>query len=103
MTTAFLKLNRHSIASTFLTTVLVVILATSCKKWDPPNNNPEKHSAEVLDKWMTMQLRLMRNSTGISNHGLARHFAYAGVAALESISPGLPAHEKWSHRWNGLT
>jgi hypothetical protein len=53
---------------------------------------------------MTMQLRLMRNATGIANHAFSRHFAYAGVAAFESLRPGLLAPGlQWSDKWNGLT
>jgi hypothetical protein len=53
---------------------------------------------------MTMQLRLMRNATGIANHAFSRHFAYAGVAAFESLRPGLHGQPlQWSDKWNGLT
>jgi hypothetical protein len=52
---------------------------------------------------MTLQLRLMRNATGIPNQGFARHFAYTGVAALESLKPGRQSHPTWSNKWNGLT
>ncbi len=51
-----------------------------------------------------MQLRLMRNATGIANHAFSRHFAYAGVVAFESLRPGLPGQSlQWSDKWNGLT
>jgi hypothetical protein len=49
---------------------------------------------------MTLQLRLMKNATGIPNQAFARPFAYSGIAALESLAPGLPA---WDYKWNGLT
>ena len=78
----------------------------SCSKPGEEYRNthqPFSFSSDVVDKWMTMQIRLMRNAVGIPNHGLARHFAYSGVAALESIKPGLPAQSKWSSRLNGLT
>ncbi|MGB8190264.1 MAG: vanadium-dependent haloperoxidase [Chitinophagaceae bacterium] len=99
-------MNRHSIAGYFLSAVATIALFTSCSKHDVGHNGnhqPVSYSSEVIDKWMTLQLRLMRNATGIANHAFSRHFAYAGVAALESMAPGLPAHTKWSGRWNGLT
>jgi hypothetical protein len=99
-------MNRHFIARYFLGAVLFSVLLSSCKKEknkDDKSPHASSYSAEVLDKWLTMQLRLMRNATGISNHGLARHFAYSGVAALEAIAPGMPGGHKWSDQWNGLS
>ena len=61
------------------------------------------YPAEVLDKWMTLQLRLMRNATGIPNQAFSRHMVYSGIVALESIAPGLPRGNKWEVKWNGLT
>ena len=53
---------------------------------------------------MTMQLRLMRNATGIPNQGFSRHFAYSGIAAFESLKPGMTNQTaQWSDKWNGLT
>lgn len=52
---------------------------------------------------MTMELRLMRNATGIPNQAFSRHFVYAGIAALESIGPGIPAHSHLSSKWNELS
>lgn len=106
MTTSF-KMRRHSIASLFLAAVLSVAVFNSCQRGETSINQkykPSYYSSDVLDKWMTMQLRLMRNATGIANHAFSRHFAYAGVAAFESLRPGLLAHGlQWSDKWNGLT
>lgn len=51
---------------------------------------------------MTLQLRLMRNTTGVPNHAFSRHFAYSGATALEALRPGLKNNAKWSFKWNGL-
>jgi hypothetical protein len=112
MTTTSFKMNRRSIACLFLTTFLPVIVLVSCQRGDDDraiNNNslkgrPTSYSSDVLDKWMTMQLRLMRNSTGIPNHGFSRPFAYAGIAAFEALKPGMSQQTaQWSKKWNGLT
>jgi len=90
----------------FLLPIMISISLFSCTKTGEvtlPNGLPFSHSSEVLDKWMGLQIRLMRNATGIPNHGLSRHFAYSGVAALESLAPGLPAYNRWTTKWNGLT
>lgn len=107
MTTTSCKINRHSIASLFLAATISVVVFSSCQKGNAPinqNERPSSHSSIVLDKWMTMQLRLMRNATGIANHAFSRHFAYSGVAALESLKPGLYGQFfQWTNKWNGLT
>lgn len=101
--TTFFK-SRHSLASMFLVTLSGLILLSSCKKEGHYHNNAAaKYSADVIDKWMTMQLRLIKNATGIPNQAFTRHYAYAGIAALESIAPGIQSHSKWSSKWNGLT
>ena len=116
MTTS-LKMNRRSIASLFFSSIVITIVLFSCQKGEDPtiqkgedptiNSNlrgkPTPYSSDVLDKWMTMQLRLMRNATGIPNHGFSRPFAYAGIAAFESLKPGMSNQTaQWSEKWNGL-
>jgi hypothetical protein len=88
MTTTSFGMNRHSIAALILTAVFSILLFGSCKKSDEISknkNHASSYSSNVLDKWMTLQLRLIRNASGIPNHGFSRHFAYTGVAALESL------------------
>lgn len=85
---------------------LGIIFLGSCKKHE--NQEDKSHQAssfnsEVLDKWMTLQLRLMRNSTGIANQAFSRPFAYSGIAAVESLAPGIPGIASWRTKWNGLT
>jgi hypothetical protein len=96
------KVNGLLFASTFIVLTTIAFIFGSCKK---DNHVPDQNTypADVLDKWMTMQIRLMRNATGIANQAFSRHFAYAGVAAYESSRPGLNATSNWSAAWNGLT
>ncbi len=103
MTTTSIKMNRHSIASLFLALALSTALLSSCKKDKDEHNPVSKHSYQVLDKWLTLQVQLMRNVTGIPNHAFSRHYAYAGAAALQSLAPGLPAGIVSKMKWNGLT
>jgi hypothetical protein len=99
------KMKRHSIASLLTTMIIAGTLLMSCHKSDAPkNDNPVSyHSSDVLDKWITMQLRLMRNATGTPNQAFARHFAYTGIAALESLAPGLQASSAQYRKWNSLS
>jgi len=115
MTTTSIKMNRRSIACLFFATIATAIVLISCQKGGTPilqeeatamaqKGKPTTYSSDVLDKWMTMQLRLMRNATGIPNHGFARHFAYSGIAAFEAMKPGMSQQTaQWSDKWNGLT
>jgi hypothetical protein len=103
MLTTSVKMNRQSIASFILVSLTSILLLSSCKKdIDRDNHQSSKYSSEVLDKWMAMQVRLIKNTTGVANHAFTRHFAYSGIAALESLAPGMPAHSRWSEVWNGL-
>src|SRR5689334_23196481 len=65
--------------------------------------NASSYSADVIDKWMTMQIRLERDAIGISNVAFVRYYAYSGIAALESLTPGLPKKDALTEKWNGLT
>jgi hypothetical protein len=100
-TTPFNK-TKNRLALFALAGLFVALSVSSCKK-DEQDEHHANYSSEVLDKWLTLQLRLMRNATGIPNQAFSRHFAYAGIAALEAIAPGMPAQQKWSGKWNGLT
>src|SRR5688572_28425140 len=81
--------------------LLVVLVLSACSK--PEEFKNDKHasafSSEVLDKWITLQLRLIRNTAGVPNHGFSRHFAYSGVAALEALRPGLHGNDNWLDQW----
>ncbi|MBL7738740.1 MAG: vanadium-dependent haloperoxidase [Chitinophagaceae bacterium] len=50
-----------------------------------------------------MQIRLMKNTTGVPNQAFSRHYAYAGITAVEAVAPGLPAYTHQYRRWNGLS
>lgn len=100
-------MKRRFYASLLPAALIAGLIMASCNKtenaYQSQSAQPFSHSSMVLDKWMSMQLRLMRNATGIQNQAFSRHFVYAGVAALESLSPGLPAHTRILNRWNGLS
>ena len=102
--------TRHFIASKALIAAAVIFVLSSCAKDFPPTRfeGPlttevvSSHSSEVLEKWMGMQLRLMKNTAG-PNHGFSRHMAYSGISAVEALKPGEGIDPRWSAKWNGLT
>ena len=74
------------------------------------NNNGHGHikqtktfSADVAIKWMTMQVRQMRNYPGIvGNVAYSRHYAYSGIALYEAVVAGMPAYQSIASQLNGL-
>lgn len=57
-------------------------------------------SSDVIDKWMTLEIRLFKNAKGISNGAFSRPFAYSGITAYESTDPG---EDSWKNKYNGLS
>lgn len=47
------------------------------------------YTSDALDKWMTMQIRLMSSTPAIFNGPFVRILSYSGLAAFESIFPGI--------------
>ena len=107
MTSTSLEMKRQTFAKLLLPVLLFLQLLVACNKSEEVVNinghQPFTYSADVIDKWMTLQIRLMRNATGIANHAFSRPYAYSGVAALESLRPGVPGYAKWTSKWNGLS
>src|SRR5688572_22390107 len=48
------------------------------------------YSSAVLDKWMTMQIKLMSSTPAIFNGPFVRIYSYTGLVAFRSIFPGIP-------------
>ena len=57
------------------------------------------YSSDVIDKWLTLELRLFKDAKGIGNGAFARPFAYSGICAYESTDPGV---KSWKGKYNGL-
>ena len=61
-------------------------------------------SSEVAIKWMTMQVRQMRNYPGtVGNVAYSRHYAYSGIALYEAVVAGMPAYQSIASQLNGLS
>ncbi|HZZ76400.1 MAG TPA: vanadium-dependent haloperoxidase [Puia sp.] len=102
-----MKLNLRWLRdSTIEKKLFIVLIAasaiTGCRKepgfhLDFP---PSQYSSDVIDKWMTLEIRFYKDATGIGNGAFARPFAYSGISAYESIDPGILS---WKQKYNGLT
>ena len=92
--------------------VCVILLCgiTSCKKTEVPLqqssavvvSDASQCPTDVIDKWITMQLRLDRDAVGIPNVAFFRYYAYSGIAAFEALAPGAFAEAANRDKWNGL-
>ncbi len=103
--------------STFIAVCVVLLCGiTSCKKTEVPfsqnaessnnlmlNKNASQFSSDVIDKWITMQLRLDRDAVGIPNVAFFRYYAYSGVAAFAAVAPGTNVGASFSGKLNRLT
>jgi PAP2 superfamily len=97
------SLNSRLLYRIILLFILMSGSFMACRKSIDPfkgNNNSSFYSADVIDKWMTLEIRFYKDATGIGNGAFARPFAYSGISAYESIDPGLLS---WKHKYNGLS
>ena len=87
---------------TLMCFIMAIVGFTGCRK-EPGFHvdfPPSLYSADVIDKWMTLEIRIYKDATGIGNGAFARPFAYSGISAYESIDPGLLS---WKDKYNGLS
>lgn len=92
-----------------MTAVLTATGFSACHKFDwkdhPHDHSglPTSFSSEIIEKWMDLQIRLMQKGAGVPNHGYSRHYTYSGIAAWESLAPGMPQSVQLKSKWSGLT
>ncbi len=103
----FFSLTNSSLKKTLVYLMLLSSSFIACNKGDrffpPGNNDAGKFSSEVIDKWITMQIRLMSNTTGVANVLFSRIYAYTGVTAYEALAPGTVIGASMNGKLNGLT
>src|SRR5258706_16191124 len=85
----------------------VLTMPTACKKEESFQTNSNSanglaaargamtrtYSSDVAQKWMKMQMQIMKTTSGISNLAFVRPFAYSGIAMYESVLPGMPSYQ----------
>jgi PAP2 superfamily len=103
----FISLNQSTISRMLVYLILLSSCFTACNKGDhfqPPGiTDASRFSSDVIDAWITMQVRLERDAVGIPNPAFLRYYAYSGVAAFEALAPGTGLGTSISGKWNGLT
>jgi hypothetical protein len=100
----------HKLSSKWLSLSLL-FFAISCQK-DIKNENLQSSatmghlkqtktfSSDVIVKWLNMQLDLLRVplAPGTGSQGADRCQAYCGIAAYESVMPGMPAYQSLTNQ-----
>jgi hypothetical protein len=97
------RLRYWSINSILIVILFVMVCLSSCQKSDNSSQNtqnPADLPSDVIDQWLTLELRIYKDATGIPNGGFARPFAYSGISAYESLDPGTAS---WKTKYNGLS
>ncbi|HEX6846065.1 MAG TPA: vanadium-dependent haloperoxidase [Chitinophagaceae bacterium] len=61
-------------------------------------------SSESAQKWLAMQLRILRQPPGSNPYGLfsIRNFTYCGIALYESVVPGMPSYQSLYGQLTGM-
>ncbi|HLA59078.1 MAG TPA: vanadium-dependent haloperoxidase [Puia sp.] len=99
----YVKRPRESSLKKILIVLLIAVSGiTGCRK-EPGFRQDfpaSLYSSDVIDKWMTLEIRIYKDATGIGNGAFGRPFAYSGITAYESIDPGLLS---WKNKYNGLS
>jgi len=68
--------------------LLFVLQAAAFANGSIPMPAPEKSSGKLLADWIALHLKLVRNTKGLSQGALNRHFVYSSVAFYQAVSPG---------------
>ena len=74
----------------FLLIMAFTMIMLSCETTDGVITDAafkNQNSALVKD-WITLHLRVIKNTTGVTHVAYSRHFAYTGIAMYESLVPG---------------
>ncbi|HSZ33201.1 MAG TPA: hypothetical protein VK772_07815, partial [Puia sp.] len=64
------RLQGRPINFALICLLTAIICFTSCNKFDNGFRNelsPHDFSSDVIDKWMTLEIRIYRDATGIAN------------------------------------
>ena len=65
-------------------------IASSCEKTDDSDNlSPLKNqNSALLQDWIGLHLKVIKNTSGVTHVAFSRHFAYTGIALYEALVHG---------------
>lgn len=68
--------------------MLLFMQSSAFTSGSTPTSAPVKPEGKLLSDWITLHLKLVRLTKGLSQGQLNRHFVYTGVAFYEAVVPG---------------
>lgn len=85
-----------------LAMLALLTMFTSCSKSNIFQNqyNLKFENSELIEDWTTLQLQLIKNSSGITHIAYSRHFAYTGIALYEALVNGDKQYKSLRHQLN---
>jgi hypothetical protein len=89
-----------------LVLVLLCAVLSNCQKVIRPSDGvPPGPPADgtLVSDWVSLHLRLIRNTRGVQHIVYGRHFAYTGIALYEAVAPATTPYRSLAGRLNGLT
>lgn len=80
-----------------------LIAALSCGKTEDPLYPSPLHNqkSELIQTWIDLHLKVIKNTSGVSHVAYSRHFAYTGVAVYEALVHGDPQYKSIATSLNG--
>src|SRR6185369_15712498 len=88
-----------------LLSAAALLIQSGCKKEEPVPGSASSFNQSMArgphartlssagaQKWMNVELQIMKTVTGISNLAMVRPFSYAGIAMYEAALPGMPSY-----------
>jgi len=93
-------MNKLILFGRCLLNLLLILLGNSLQSFETTSasvNSPfaSSYTSEVLNKWMEMQIQLMSTTIANFNGPFVRVYAYTGLAAYESILPGIQKNSSY--------
>lgn len=86
----------------FIGFAFMSLLASSCRKTgDTPFPHHQQPSSQLVEDWIDLHIGVIKNTSGISHIGYARHFAYSGLALYEAMAKGDHQYKSISGKING--
>lgn len=81
----------------------VMILAFSCAKTEVMEDfSTLKHQkSELIRDWISLHLKVIKNTTGVTHVAFSRHFSYTGVAVYEALVQGDKKYKSIAGSLNG--
>lgn len=97
-----------NILSAILIMFTFIIHFQGCSNDEITNSNPtsgnltKSYTSQVALDWYNLQMKLIKQTSGITPPVSSRAFGYTGITLYESVVPGMPEYKSLSGQLNGM-